>query len=146
MSSASGLKLPPVAHVGLVVRDVDRAMEFYSSAFGLGPWRVVEIPGTSPEGQPWKLKLAFAPLGQVMLELIQVLEGRTLHRDFLEQRGEGLHHLGFEVDNFDRWLEALEKRGIGVVMGRRSPEVSFAYLDTEMAGGAIVELIQRARR
>jgi methylmalonyl-CoA/ethylmalonyl-CoA epimerase len=89
------------------------------------------------------LKTGFLYLGEVQIELIQVISGETLHTKFLEERGEGLHHLGFFVDDLENELTELEKEGIKVLdRGTVQGIVKFAYLDTEEALGVILELIQ----
>ncbi len=137
--------LPGVSQIGVVVKDVDKTVEFFSSVLGIGPWRTVEATRTSEEittgATPYRVKLAFASLGPVQIELIQVLEGETIHSQFLRARGEGLHHLGFPVSNIDDMVAELGKRGISVLQGMRG---RFAYMDTDAVGGIIVELIQRA--
>jgi methylmalonyl-CoA/ethylmalonyl-CoA epimerase len=148
---AQEVKLPGVGQIGVVVRDLDMTMEYYSSNFGIGPWRIVEIDHStgSPLAQkpPWKARAAFAQLGPVELELLQIVEGRPIHSEFLERNGEGLHHLGFFVSNeeMDNIMEEMAGKGIGIlqggktgIMGRRN-----AYLDTEETGGVIFELIHR---
>ena len=73
------LQLPPVAQIGVVVEDLDRAVSFLESSFGLGPFRVqeAEAPNVWDRGKEKRIKarLAFAELGQVELELIHIVEG-----------------------------------------------------------------------
>jgi methylmalonyl-CoA/ethylmalonyl-CoA epimerase len=140
--------LPGVSQIGVVVNDVDKTVEFFSSVLGIGPWRTVEVTRTKEQitsgGSPYRVKLAFTTLGPVQVELIQVLEGKTVHSQFLERKGEGLHHLGFYVSNLDEIVAELGRRGIGVLQSVRGPGSGFAYMDTGSVGGVIVELIQRA--
>ncbi|MCW3992672.1 MAG: VOC family protein, partial [Candidatus Bathyarchaeota archaeon] len=81
------ITLTGVRQVGVVVRNVDEAVEYYSSNFGVGPFRIVirERKSVIVHGEPadYKVKLAFADLGQIQLELIEVLEGETIHTEFL---------------------------------------------------------------
>ena len=71
------LQLPGVGQIGVVVEDLDRAIAFYESAFGLGPFDIREVgaPNVWDRGQEKQIKarLAFATIGQVELELIQIL-------------------------------------------------------------------------
>lgn len=144
------LKLPRVGQIGCVVHDVDRAMEYYRDTFGLGPWLVVE-PRQSTcivRGQPVeaRLKFALAYSGRVQLELIEVLKGETIHTEALRERGEGLHHLGFIVNNLDERLQACRVAGIEVlqqgVIEEMGFRIDYAYLNTASPGGVIFELIQ----
>lgn len=141
------LKLPPVAQIGVVVEDLDRAVSFLESSFGLGPFRVQEIeaPNVWDRGKEKRIKarLGFAMLGEVELELIHILEGDSVHLEFLRQHGEGLHHLGFRVKDFQAKLE--QAKAIGFEVLQTGPFGRFyAYLDTRRHGGIIFELIEDA--
>ena len=137
------VKLPPVEQIGIVVKDVDRAIEYYTSTFGLGPFQVreVELEGFTYRNQPCdcRLKVAFTESGPVQIELIEVLKGETPHTDFLRERGEGLQHLCFTVDDFAAAAAELAKEGIEPVWHRGVPV--FAYLNTDKIGGVMFELL-----
>jgi methylmalonyl-CoA/ethylmalonyl-CoA epimerase len=138
------LQLPGVGQIGVVVEDVDRTIAFYQSTFGLGPFdtREVGAPNVWDRGEekPIKARLAFATLGQVELELIQILEGDSFHLEFLRRHGEGIHHLGFFVKDFQAKLEQAKAMGFEVL--QMDPfRQAYAYLDTRQAGGIIFELI-----
>ena len=148
-SSSGKVELGPVKQVGVVVKDADKTMDYYSSLFGIGSWETRELGSTAEDlkagKRPWRVKLCFASLGPVQLELIQVLEGRTIHSRFLESKGEGLHHLGFYVTDIEDKLTRLERQGTRILLRGRGTAGTFAYLDTEAQGGVIFELIERAR-
>src|SRR5450756_624399 len=89
-----------IGQVGIVVRDLEASMERYRSTLGIGNWQV-KINSAPPlrclyRGRPasYRAKVAIARVGHLNLELIQYLEGDSIHRDFLESRGEGIEHLG----------------------------------------------------
>lgn len=140
------VNLPPLEHVGIVVKDMDRAIEYYSSTFGLGPFEVQEreAKGVTYKGQigSFRLKLAFAQSGPINIELIQVLQGETPHTEFLREKGEGIQHLGFRVDDLEGMLVELAKEGIEPVFHRMSPPIAFAYLNTDKIGGVMFELLE----
>jgi methylmalonyl-CoA/ethylmalonyl-CoA epimerase len=139
------LQLPEVGQIGVVVRDLDRAVAFYQSTFGVGPFQVreAEAPNVWDRGEEKHIKarLGFAMMGQVELEFIHILEGDSVHLEFLREHGEGLHHLGFRVKDFQAKLEQAKAMGFEVLqtgpMGR-----FYAYLDTRQHGGVILELIE----
>ena len=136
----------------MVVKDLERVMEFYSSILGIGPWQVTEHDSSGlivrDKSSPWKAKFAFAQLGPVQLELIQVLSGRSIHSEFLDEGREGLHHLGFFVtqEEKDRTLTVLAQKGIHVIQGSKAGDYrsSYAYLDTQRTGGVLLELLWKA--
>jgi len=137
---AKKLELKTVDQIGIVVRDIDKVIESWSSLFGIGPWTYTELGGTDEKGRAGKARLAFAQLGSVTLELIQCIEGRIFHSDFLEKHGEGLHHLGFYVDDVDAEAANLVEQGCEVLS--TMPGV-YAYMGTGGPGGVIFEVIRR---
>lgn len=142
-STTHKLELKKVNQIGIVVRDSDKVMESWSTLFGIGPWTVRDFETKDLEGHPAKVKLCFADLGGVQLELIEPVEGRAFHSLFLEEHGEGLHHLGFQVNNVDAEAENLVKQGAKVLS---SLSGGYAYMDTGGPGGVIFEVIRRRER
>lgn len=137
---ARKLELKTVDQIGIVVKDIDKVVESWSKLFGIGPWTYMELGGTDEKGRGGKARLAFAQMGSVTLELIQCIEGRIFHSDFLEEHGEGLHHLGFYVDDVDAEAANLVEQGCEVLStmpGR------YAYMGTGGPGGVIFEVIRR---
>ena len=139
------LQLPEVSQIGVVVKNVDQVVNFLQSTFGLGPFRIqqVEAPNVWDRGEEKHIKarLAFAMVGQVELELIQILEGESAHLEFLREHGEGLHHLGFRVKDFQTKLEQARAMGFKVLQTGPTGRL-YAYLDTRETGGVIIELIE----
>ena len=108
----------PVRQIALVVPDLEAAMRGYVEALGIGPWNVYTIgapamTGMTYRGEPvdFRIRHALAFSGEVMLELIQPLEGRSIWREYLDDRGASLHHVAFYVDDFEAAREAMDERG-----------------------------------
>jgi hypothetical protein len=138
--------------VGMVVKDIERTMALLSRLFGIGPFRQTEWPIDRPDmkyvyrgvERKMRMKLAFASLGPVELELIQPLEGESDYKEFLASHGDGLHHILFDVPNMDEITTALAGEGIGVLQtgtGLR-PGTRWAYLDTAGLIGFNLEMRQ----
>lgn len=144
------LDLPSVSQVGIIVRDMDKAISYYEKVWGVGPFVRPEIVITDKlyHGLPtdYVSIMGFCSLGSIEMELIQPISGPSIHLDFLQKRGEGLHHLGFDVKDMDSRVERYRKMGIEVTLSGRTSAGGFAYLDTEIIGGVIIELIQRKGR
>jgi len=127
-----------VDQIGVVVRNVEKTAKFYEKLLKQEPLPPIEF-----ETGNVKLKIVFFQLGEVQLELIQVLEGENIHTKFLREKGEGLHHLGFFVKNLEETLAALKKEGLEILWrGEALGVTKFAYLDTEKTLGVTLELIQ----
>jgi catechol 2,3-dioxygenase-like lactoylglutathione lyase family enzyme len=151
MVNDTAIVLPPVSQIGLVVRDLEKTAAFYHSTFGIGPFSIVpevKFDGVILRGQPTnsKIKVAFADSGPLQIELIQPLEGENIYTEFLQAGNEGLHHLGFEVDDFEGMLAKFKSRGIEPIFWHNMGFMAFAYLDTGKVGGVIVELLWHKKR
>ena len=131
-----GLKLERVDQIGIVVKDCEKVIESWERMFGIGPWTTITNTGTDSEGNPLEMKLAFAYMGDLELELIEVVKGKILHSEFLEEHGEGLHHLGCFVDDVDAAADDLAEQGVGIMLQRPG---QWVYLDTRSPGGVIFE-------
>ncbi len=151
MDDKGKIKLPALCQIGVVVKDLDKTMEYYTSTFGIGPWRVIGVERKEvlvhEQKSSYKARIAFASLGPVEIELIQLISGRAIYSDFLEEGREGLHHLGFFVSGEEKesMLASLAGEGIRVTEGAKTVlhPGSYAYLNTDKIGGVIFELIHR---
>jgi len=148
------LDLPPPYQIGVVVGDMDKAVDYYSSIFGIGPFTVYEF---MPEKQwflekpsSFKLKLGKAVWGDFELELLQPMEGESLHKDFLENYGEGMQHLGFLVPNYDEMFSKFKKAGFKPLTRAETYVETYkghlkaCYFDTRIVGGIIFEIIWKS--
>ena len=136
-----------IDQIGIVVKDIHKAINFYSSNFGIGPFHEYEtfVPDLIVRGQvsPSKTKFAFAQVGKIQLELIQNIEGDNIYSEFLQNKGEGLHHIAMCVDDVEKEVAKWEKNGVSVLQKGRASGVNWAYMDTESIGGVIIEIIPK---
>lgn len=130
-------KFSKVDQIGIIVKDVEATMKFYKEMFG-----IESLPAVDFELGFAKLRVGMLRLGELQIELIQVLEGKSIHSKFIEERGGGLHHLGFFVEDVEKELARLGKYGIKVLEKGEAFGVKFAYLDTEKTLGFVLELLQ----
>jgi methylmalonyl-CoA/ethylmalonyl-CoA epimerase len=142
------VELKQVFQVCVVVKDIEKSVEQYWKIFGIGPWEIhafgpPDLSDTTLHGRPevYSMKIAAAQIGNIQWELIQPISGRSSYREFLDEKGEGLHHVAVVVEDFDKTVAACEKHGIGTVMTGKFRESSYAYLDTAPALGFITEIL-----
>lgn len=144
------LHMPRLAQIGVYTRDMDAAIEQYENVFGIGPWLVLEgeTDYCLDRGCEVTVKgrIGMGYTGKIQIELIQILEGNNLYLDTLGGREEGLHHLGFAVDNLEERLRACREAGVGVLqrgtLKQLGMTIDYAYLDTLDSVGVILEFIQ----
>ncbi len=148
------IMLREVVHICVVVRDVEKTAGAFAEKFGIGPWRirVVHTPSSraSVRGEPvdYTLKFGHARVGPVTLELVETVEGKTIYQEFLEEHGEGIHHIGVPTPvPFDAELEKWRGQGIEPlqVNWMEDPEEGWAYMDTHGLVGCILEILSFKR-
>jgi len=144
---------PPTGfcQVGIVVQSIDETIKYYEKVFGFGPFEIREVdyPNATYYGElaGYRGKRAFFNLGPIQIELIELRDGKTIHEAFLREKGEGLHHIAFEVKNLEEGKKKAEEAGLKVIQSFSRPDGSgFAYLDSDRIGGVLFELIQRPAR
>lgn len=141
-----------IGQIAFVVKDIDVAMESYWRTAGIGPWKIYTT-GAPPlhcvyHGQPanYRIRLATAISGSVQMELIEYISGDTIHRDFLASERIGVEHVGIFVPDLEEAIRPYLNRGVGILQQADGLGVKgdgkYAYLDTELIFGTILELIQ----
>lgn len=156
-------QVPPIVkagelfQAGIVVHDAQKAIGEYSRLFGIAPdsWWLVAIDSSlcrlTYRGRPsaHSFKAAMVMVGSLMIELLQPLDGMGTYREFLLERGEGIHHLGHVVvPDLAEVMEKMEKAGFPTVETgepqgpAREAGHMWAYIDTTSALGYITEYSQ----
>jgi methylmalonyl-CoA/ethylmalonyl-CoA epimerase len=123
-------------HIGAVVRDVDKAVDYYQS-LGIVDEATDRV---TMEGKKAKLIGRFIHIGSLLLELWQPVRGETVQQEFLDSRGEGINHIAFNVDDLGRERDKLAEKGIPVVFSVRDEEGYMAYFDARKFGNILIEL------
>jgi methylmalonyl-CoA/ethylmalonyl-CoA epimerase len=137
-----------VHHICIVVRDIDAAQSYYESV-GIGPWHDyppllqfadLRVPDTAGF---LALVYRYACVGDFQLQLVQPGPEATPQRRFLDQRGEGVFHVGFEVPDADAAEKEAAALGVAPLMSGRRPDGSgFTYFDTADVAGVVLEIRQ----
>jgi methylmalonyl-CoA/ethylmalonyl-CoA epimerase len=142
-------------HASIVVRDIEKAITHFES-LEVGPFPPflggpgMAFAGKTVKGSPvdydMDLRLAKSQLGGIGFELIQPLKGETVYTEFLEKKGEGLHHLAYAVEDFDAEVAEMQRRGFKIVQTGAMPNSRWAYFDTDKVGGMLVELCEAPKK
>jgi methylmalonyl-CoA/ethylmalonyl-CoA epimerase len=130
-----------IDHLGIAVRSISDSLAFYREALGL------ELAGTETiEDQG--VQVALLPVGESRIELLEPFSEETPVGRFIARRGEGLHHICYEVDDLASKIDELRSRGVRLLDGypRRGAEGKLvAFLHPASAHGVLVELVEKAR-
>jgi methylmalonyl-CoA/ethylmalonyl-CoA epimerase len=144
-----GLGTSTICQVGLIVRDIERSIKAYSQVFGLPKPDIIitdppEIAKTKYKGEPTKAqaKLAFFDMGQVSLELIEPVGGPSTWQEFLDENGEGVHHIAFRIKGTEQVIAFLAEKGIDVTQQGRYTGGMYTYMNSAPVLGTILELLE----
>ena len=126
-----------INHVAIVVQDIDAALNFWEQTFGLKLDHVEDVPSQ-------KSKVAFLPLGESEIELVQPTTSDSGLANFLEKRGEGMHHICIEVEDIDATLAELKSKGVRLIndVPEELPGRKMAFVHPKAANGVLIELYQ----
>jgi methylmalonyl-CoA/ethylmalonyl-CoA epimerase len=135
-------------HLAIVVKDIEKTVAFYTKAFGLSFEEIAEHqlpPDVITRGKPtpYTMKVTFAQMGPIRLEIVQVVEGECIYTEFLRDHGEGIHHLGFEVADLEKEVANAEAQGLEMICHLKMVGImAFAHFDNIKTNGVRIELVQ----
>ena len=126
-----------INHVAIVAQDIDAALNFWEQTFGVELDHVEDVPSQ-------KSKVAFLPLGESEIELVQPTTSDSGLANFLEKRGEGIHHICIEVEDIDATLAELKSKGVRLIndVPEELPGRKMAFVHPKAANGVLIELYQ----
>lgn len=143
-------------HVGIVVRSIEKTLEKMKSICDIGEYKVIDFPPKEMSRDEIQLyyhgsktffsaKFCFMKMGVTEIELIEPVEGDSVWKDFLREKGEGIHHLKFEVESLNDVIGFYKEKGVectqyGSAVGANLGK-TWAYFDTVKELGYVVEVL-----
>jgi methylmalonyl-CoA/ethylmalonyl-CoA epimerase len=127
-----------VDHIGFAVRNIEESVAFYSRVFDVKEWDRIDIPERHTA-------VAVAWIGGQMLELIAPTSEEAAFAKYLNDKGPGMHHVAYRVDDIAAALEELKGRGIQLIDQVARPGIHntlVAFLHPKSCEGVLVELVQ----
>jgi methylmalonyl-CoA epimerase len=126
-----------ISHLGMAVKDLDEAREFYRSVLGLES----SDPIIGGDGM---IKVSMVKVGDTLIELLQPIGNEGVVAKFLEKRGEGFHHICYEVDDIDAEIRSLKAAGMEI-LGEPRPgaEGMSVFLHPRGTHGVLIELVEK---
>jgi len=130
-------KIKKINHVAIAVSDVDASLTFWRDALGLTVDHVEDVPSQ-------KATVVFIPVGESEVELVRPTSEDTGVAKFLAERGGGMHHLCFEVDDIEGMLTDLKAKGVRLINETplELPGRKMAFIHPKSSGGVLVELYE----
>ncbi len=128
-----------IDHIGIAVSSIRDALGFFEEALGIRLERV-----ESEEGG--RTQVAFLPVGSSDIELVEPQDADSGLAKFLAKRGEGVHHICFEVDDIEGALEKLKAHGAQLIdetPRQNAQGQRYAFIHPKSAHGVLIELYER---
>lgn len=128
-----------VDHIGIAVKSIDEALKFYEDVLG--------IKCVSQEiVEEQKVKVAFLPIGDTEVELLESTDEDGPVAKFIEKKGEGIQHIAYKVDDIEKSIEELKAKGIRLIDEKPrygAGGAKIAFLHPKSTFGVLIELCQR---
>ena len=127
-----------IDHIGIAVRSIDRALEFYRDALGLEPVRRGRV-------EQEQVEAAMLPAGGGRIELLEPTSADSVIARFLERRGEGMHHLAVQVEDIEATVAAVRRSGRRLVVDKIQTGAEgyrYVFVHPASTGGVLLELVE----
>jgi len=130
--------LKKIEHIGVAVQNIEKSIPLFRDILGIPLEKVYESDAI-------KTKVAFFPLGDSTIELIEAMDPSSPVAKFIQKRGEGIHHICFGVENVEAALRHFEAQGIELL--NRTPRRTengdlIAFLNPKSTNGVLIELVE----
>ena len=129
-----------VNHIGIAVRSIDEQRSFYEGTLGLEFEGLEDVPSQ-------KVRVAFFRAGNMRIELLEPTDPDSTVAKFLENRGEGLHHLAFTVEDIAARIAELKQSGLRMIDNEPragSHHMRIAFVHPQSSFGVLTELCEPA--
>ncbi len=133
------MKVLKLDHIGIAVKDLQESLRFYEEILGL------KCEGTEVVEEQ-KVRVAFLPVGDTEVELLESTDEDGPIAKFIEKKGEGIQHLAFRVDNIEAAIEEMKEKGMRMIdekprYGAGGAKIAFCH--PKSTNGILVELSER---
>ena len=129
-----------IDHIAIVVEDIERALSLFRDMLGLELSHTETIPEQD-------VNIAFLPVGESEIELLEPLSADTSIAKFLAKRGEGMHHICLEVEDIDAALDGLKEKGVRPInkTAVAGAHGRVAFIHPKSTHGVLIELLERSK-
>ncbi len=128
-----------IEYIGIVVKDLEETIDNYSFKYGIGPWGIYDCDNSNIKEMAvmgrkteYRFRAAYCVLGDTGLKLFQPLDDVSIYAEFLKNKGQYLHHIGYKVKDFGNALDFFKNRGFAESQrGNFLSKNDFVYLDSQ---------------
>lgn len=131
-----------IEHIGVAVKDIQKSNDLYSKLFGKQPYKQEEVKSEN-------VITSFFMMGESKIELLQATSPDSAIAKFIEKRGEGIHHIAYDVTDIYAEMERLKAEGFEFINTEPKDGADnklIAFLHPKSTNGMLVELCQEKRK
>jgi methylmalonyl-CoA/ethylmalonyl-CoA epimerase len=130
-----------IEHIGIAVKDLEKSNLLYAKLFGEPHYKIEEVKSES-------VKTSFFKVGNNKIELLEATDDNSAIAKFIDRKGEGIHHIAFDVDDIEKEIERLKSEGFIVI--NETPKKGadnklVAFLHPKSSNGVLIELCQEIK-
>jgi methylmalonyl-CoA/ethylmalonyl-CoA epimerase len=140
MNNDCQCKLGKISHLGIAVKSIEDSLKLYTDVFGL------KLAGTEVVPEQ-KVKVAFLPVGESRIELLEATEPDSPVAKFIENKGEGIQHIAFQVENVEKAIEAAKELGMRMIdekPRKGAGGARIAFMHPKSTYGVLIELCEHS--
>ena len=130
-----------VEHIGIAVKDLNASNELFASLFGKKHYKIEAVESEN-------VLTSFFKIGSTKIELVEATSSESAISKFIEKRGEGMHHIAFEVKDIVKEMKRLEKKGFRLLNEkpkRGADNKLVCFVHPKSANGVLIELCQEIK-
>ncbi|WP_422485667.1 methylmalonyl-CoA epimerase [Gudongella sp. DL1XJH-153] len=128
-----------IDHIGIAVKNLDETLKFYEDVMGIKCTSKEEV-------EEQKVRVAFLPVGDSEVELLESTTEDGPVAKFIEKRGEGVQHIAFKVDNIEEAIKDLQEKGVRLIDEKPrygAGGARIAFLHPKSTSGVLIEISER---
>lgn len=131
------MKIKKIEHIGIAVKNLNEAVEFYESVLGLQCYKIEEV-------KDQKVRTAFLKVGETKIEILETTDKDGPIGKFIEKRGEGLHHIAYSVEDLNSSLKEIDKqiKLIDETPKEGADNLDIAFIHPKSSNGVLIELCE----
>jgi methylmalonyl-CoA/ethylmalonyl-CoA epimerase len=141
-------QLTNLSHVGIAVKNAEQTARWLSSVWNIGTPEVFDYYPKKDEliaGEPFGVRLVFIKFGPLTIELLEPLDDKSIWSKFIEEKGEGIHHIAFGVSHYDEIVATMQTQGHPLLVAAVFEGCRWCYFDTS-PGGTVIEFREEYAR
>ncbi|MBT8274115.1 MAG: methylmalonyl-CoA epimerase [Bacteroidia bacterium] len=127
-----------IEHIGIAVEDIEKSNALFEDLFGQPHYKIEEVESEH-------VKTAFFKVGDNKIELLEATDKKSPIAKFIKKKGEGIHHIAFEVDNIEEEVKRLSKKGFKIlneIPKQGADNKRVVFLHPKSTNGVLIELCQ----